>query len=435
MSTKKNILQNGFSTAAQKVVRILEQLFLVPFFITTWGAAYYGEWLTLTIIPSVLAFSDFGFGSAAANSLVLKYSSGKYQEAADIARTGFIVITFAISFGLLIGAAALGVTIHFHWLQHSLIPTHQAIIALIFMMLAKVLSFYMQIFEAYFRAARKAAFGINLSNINGLLNIGAGLIVLLLGYGVVAFAISQLVVAIVFNLAYGVIAERTLHLYREYKGQYSKSEAKDIFKNGFGFLMSPIWQSILFQGTTFVVRVTLGPLAVAVFNTVRTLSRSVNQLYSIISGSIFPEIQYEIGAGNMNQARKIYSKSIQIAFLLSFIGIILLAIFGLPAYNFWTKHELNPPYIMWFLFVAATAFNAVWWTAGVVFRAMNKPYKLSIAGVISSIIAIGGTYFGCKLWGLTGAAMGSLFFEIIMAVYILPVSNKMMDIKILQLFR
>lgn len=429
MSTlKKKIINNGISTTLQKGVRILEQLILVPFFISSWGAAYYGEWLTLTIIPSVLAFSDLGLGSAAANSFVLKYSGGYKQEAANIARTGFIVITMAIVAGLTLGTIGLGVTTHFGWLQHSLIPTNQAIIALSFIMLATVLSFYMQIFEAYFRAARKAALGINLSTINGLLNILAGLIVLLLGYGIVAFAISQLLVAIVFNIAYGIIAEKTLHLYREHKGKFSKSEAKSILKNGLGYLMSPVWQSLLFQGTTFVVRVTLGPVAVAIFNTVRTLSRSVNQLYSIVNGSVFPEIQYEIGVGNMDQARKIFSKSIQISFLLSIVGVLLLAIFGLPAYNLWTKHELNPPYIMWFIFITATAFNSVWWTSGVVFRAMNKPYKLSIAGIVCSVIAIGGTYLGCELWGLTGAAIGSLFFEILMAVYILPVSIRLINL-------
>lgn len=428
MSTKKNIIHNGISTAAQKGVRILEQLFLVPFFIMAWGAAYYGEWLTLTIIPSVLAFSDLGLGSAVANSFVLKYSGGNKQNAANIAHTGFIVISISIVAGLLIGIIGLGLSLHFEWLKHSIIPAKDAIIALIAMMLAKVLNFYMQIFEAYFRAARKAALGINLSTISGLLNVVAGLVVLLLGYGVVEFAISQLVVGVVTNLAYALIAEKTLHLNREFSGKFIQQEAKDILKNGLGYLMSPVWQSLLFQGTTFVVRITLGPVAVTVFNTVRTLSRSVNQLYSIINGSIFPEIQYEIGVGNMEQARKIFSKSIQITLILSIIGVLMLAIFGLPIYNIWTKNELNPPYFMWFIFVTATAFNAVWWTAGVVFRAMNKPYKLSIAGVVAAIIAIVITYIGCEFFGLTGAAIGSLVFEILMAIYILPLSRKMIGL-------
>ena len=70
MSLKKRLVNNGLASILQKGVRVLEELFLVPFFISAWGAAYYGEWLTLTIIPSVIAFSDLGFGTAAANSFV-----------------------------------------------------------------------------------------------------------------------------------------------------------------------------------------------------------------------------------------------------------------------------------------------------------------------------------------------------------------------------
>lgn len=61
MSIVKGIISNGLANVVQKIVRIADQLLLVPFFLTHWGAAMYGEWLTLTIIPSVLAFSDLGF--------------------------------------------------------------------------------------------------------------------------------------------------------------------------------------------------------------------------------------------------------------------------------------------------------------------------------------------------------------------------------------
>jgi hypothetical protein len=42
--------------------------------------------------------------------------------------------------------------------------------------------------------------------------------------------------------------------------------------------MSPMWQAIFFQGTTFVVRILLRPIAVTIFNTVRTvLERQMNE--------------------------------------------------------------------------------------------------------------------------------------------------------------
>jgi O-antigen/teichoic acid export membrane protein len=428
MSLRKKLIANGIANVIQKLVRVLEQLLLVPFFIASWGAAYYGEWLTLTIIPSVLAFSDLGFGSAVANSFVLKYASGDKSEAANISKTGFIIISLTIGGGIIIGGIVLMVIDQCHLLKNSLISANDAAWSLSFLITARLLAFYSQLSEAYFRAARKAAKGINLSTGYSGLNIITGFIVLWMGYGVVAFALSQLVVSVLFNIFYGWSAVTILKLNKECKGYYMRSEAKEIITKGFGYLMTPVWQTLFFQGTTLIVRLTLGPIAVAVFNTVRTLSRSVNQMYSIVNGSIFPEIQYEIGAKHWETVRFILVRAIKTSFVLSIVGVTLLALFGLPVYAIWTHNELNPPIVMWYLFLLGILLNAVWWTAGVVFRAMNKPYQLAIAGIISSLLSVGCSYILCLHWGLIGAAIGTLLFEVIMALYVMPTSYRLIGI-------
>ena len=434
LNTKNNIFKNGIASFFQKSVRVLEQLLLVPFFISAWGAAYYGEWLTLTIIPSILAYSDLGFGTAAANSFVLKYASGDKQSAADISKTGFIIISFAILIGILIGGIILAIIIHFNLLESSLIPFKEAVLAIFFIMFAKVMSFYNQLSEAHYRAARKASLSINYITLRGWLNIAIGLCMLLLGYRVVAFAISQFIIAMLFNVFYGWQANKLLGLYKNVKGNFNKVYVREIAQKGFGFLMTPMWQSILFQGTTFVIRLTLGPVAVTIFNTVRTLSRSVNQMYSLINVSIFPELQFEIGAGKWAKAQKIYIYAMRTTFILGLAGITFLAFFGLWLYGLWTHNMLTPPKTVWYMFLLGALFNAAWWTSGAVLRAMNRPYDLSVAGFITSVIAIICSYVFAQQWGFIGAAFGSLLFEILMMLYVLPVSCKLMHLSIKKVF-
>ena len=93
MSSKlaKGIIGNGLAQITMKVIHALDQLLLIPFFLTAWGATYYGEWVTLSIIPSVLGFSDLGIGSAASNSFVLAYVSGKKQQAANLRKIGLVI--------------------------------------------------------------------------------------------------------------------------------------------------------------------------------------------------------------------------------------------------------------------------------------------------------------------------------------------------------
>lgn len=433
MSLKKNLFGNGIANILQKFVRTLEQLVMVPFFITAWGKAYYGEWLTLTIIPSIIAFSDLGFGSAAANSFVLKYASGEKQEAANIARTGIYITTLTVLGGVLISCIGMFVLSELNVFDKTLITASDAIWAVSILILAKLIGFFTQLFEAYFRAARKAALAVNLTSANAVLNLASGIVILQMGYGIVIFSLSQLIVAVLFNLFYAYKAKKTLNL--DVKGRIDNEHKKSILRKGLGYLMSPIWQSLYFQGTTFVVRITLGPEAVAVFNTVRTVCRSINQVFTMINGTVFPELQFEIGAGNMPRAHKLFRVAVWAAFICAVLGVLFLLFFGETFYNIWTKNQLVVPGPVWNIFMIGILFNAMWWTAGVAFRAVNKPYALAFMGVIASVLSVVSSYFLSLKFGLTGAAIGGLVLDVVMAIYILPVSAGLLGITVKEVFQ
>jgi len=433
MSLKKRLVNNGLASILQKGVRVLEQLFLVPFFISAWGAAYYGEWLTLTIIPSVIAFSDLGFGTAAANSFVLNYASGNKQKAADISKTGMHIISLMVFVAMGISVLAIFILKYFNVFEKSLIDSQDAIIAVSILILARLLNFYTQLIEAYYRSAQKAALSINLLTLKAALNLSTGLLILLLGYGVVEFAISQLVVILIFNFYYWIKGKKVLGLFREFNGRKDHIIRKDITHKGLSYLMSPIWQAIYFQGTTFVVRIVLGPEAVAVFNTVRTLSRSLNQIFFMVKGTVFPELQFEIGQENWKTAQKVFRIALLSVFLMSFLGFIFLAFFGLWFYNIWTHNELQVPTTMWYIFISGMLFNAIWWTAEMVFSLVNQPKKMAIYGVLVSLISVLLTYVLSKSMGLTGAAIGAVSLDLILVFWVVPNCCKLMHMTVKEL--
>lgn len=427
MSLKTILLKNGFATLIQKGIKIGEQLLLVPFFITAWGAAYYGEWLTLTIIPSIIGFSDLGFGTAAANSFILKYAANEKQEASNISKSGFMSVNIIVILAMLLSFLIILGFNYFNLFDKSLIPKQDAILAVIFLMLARVLGFYLPLNEAYFRAARKASLSINLQSIYSGLNLSVGLIVLLCKGNIVMYAFTNLIIAIVFNIFYTIWARKILPIHNEYKGIVVVTDIKVIFHKGFGFLLSPVWQAIFFQGTTFVVRVVLGPVAVTIFNTVRTLTRAVNQANAMVIATMLPELQYEMGAGNFAKARKIFRFGLTIITIIAIVGVVFLYLGGPWFYELWTRKALNPPAIMWNIFIIGIVFNGIWWMSSDVLIAANKPYDFTIAGVIASVLAVLISYFLSISFGLTGAAIGSLFLDVFLFAYVLPRSCKLIE--------
>lgn len=435
MSSKlaKGIIGNGLAQITLKVIRVLEQLLLIPFFLSAWGAAYYGEWITLSIIPTVLAFSNFGFGTAAGNSFVLAYTSGDKQKAADINKSGILVVGGSIVIGGIITAAILWGGSYFHFFENSLIPIHEAILAIGLLMTGRLISFYHLLIEGYYRGARKSV-------LSGFLYAGWSAIRLIVGFGVlygeggiVEYAFFQFLITILFTIVYFVVGRRLVDL-KGYHGRYVLSDIKQMASKGMGYMMDPVWQSIYFQGTTFVVRLTLGPEAVAAFNTIRTACRSVSQVFNVVNGSIFPELQYEYGQGNMKTVHRLFRMSVLSSILVGIIGTICLSLFGLEIYNWWTQSQLSVSSEVWNTFVVSILFNSVWWTAMVAYPVTNKPYHFAIASITTACLSVVISFVLSIYLGLWGAALGTMLFELVMMLYVLLDSCHLLGMKIIELF-
>lgn len=429
----KGIIGNGLAQITLKVIRVMEQLLLVPFFLLAWGDAYYGEWVTLSIIPTILTFTNFGFGSAVSNSFVLAYTGGDKQKAADINKNGILVVGGSVVIGGLITAIILFGGSYFHIFENSIIPINEAILAIALLMTGRLISFYHLLIEGYYRGARKAVLSGFLYAGCSAVNLKVGLCVLYWEGGIVEYAYSQFFVTVAFTIVYFVIGRRLVDL-KGYQGRYILSEIKRITSKGMGYMMDPVWQCIYFQGTTLVVRLTLGPEAVAAFNTIRTACRSTSQIFSMVNGSIFPELQYEYGQGNMKTVHRLFRMSVLSSILIGTIGVVFLSLFGMEIYNWWTQNQLSVSSEVWNTFVVSMLFNAVWWTAMVAYPVTNKPYHFAVASITTACLSVIISYILSIYLGLWGAVMGVTLFELIMMLYVLPDSCRLFGMKTIELF-
>lgn len=419
MSLKKRILKNGVAALFQKGIKVAEQLLLVPFFIKYWGVAYYGEWLTLTIVPTSLALADFGFGSAAANSFLLTYASGDKQGAANIARTGIYVLNFVVVGAIFLSLIIIFILKYFGTFDKLLIPRYEAISILMILLITRILNFYNALFEAHFRSARKASISINFLTCIALCNILMGVIVLVSGGRGLHYAWGTFMVVLIFNPIYIIWARKVLGLHRNYNGIIDKALIKPLLKKGFGYFLSPIWQAIYYQGMTFVIRITLGTVAVTVFNTLRTLVRSSAQAFGMTITAVYPDFQFEIGAKKYDNARKIFVRVLFINLLMAIGFVISLSLFGKQVYQWWTKNSLDLSQNIWILFIVGIPLYATWFTFSFIFEALNKPYVVTVAGLFCSLLTIIISFILSYSTGLLGSVVGSLIFDILMTVWML----------------
>ena len=176
-----------------------------------------------------------------------------------------------------------------------------------------------------------------------------------------------------------------------------------------------------------MVRIVLGPIAVTIFNTVRTLVRSVNHANAMVMSTLIPDLQFELGVGNLAKARKIFRLGLSIISAISILGILFLHFGGTWIYHTWTNTTIIIPSLMWNIFILGIFFNGIWWMSSEVLNAANQPYQFTLIALFVSVLALLISYFLSLFFGLSGAAIGGLFLDILLFSCLIFMSCKHLE--------
>jgi O-antigen/teichoic acid export membrane protein len=292
-----------------------------------------------------------------------------------------------------------------------------------------------QLHSGHFILARRAALGNNVNNVFSIVRMLSISAALLLTGDPVVIASLVFSLSVFNNLIIVLLARHLLKVDGQYVTDQTArsveqwwSTARIILKKGLSFFtIGSIWQVILFQGITLVVRIAMGPESVALFNTLRMLSRSVNQFISMIYATIFPELQAELCSGNIDRGGKLFRLAVGSSVLLGISGFFVLAVFGVPFYKFWTRSELSVPILAWFILIAGIPFNSLWWTMSMVFRAVNQPERVAHILLPCAIAAVGITWLLIGQFGVYAPITASLLFDVAVFLLILPPVSKIVN--------
>ncbi len=125
--TVRGRLIRGFgATALGPVVTAIIQLGTVPLLLHAWGAAKYGDWLLLSAVPSYLALSDMGFGTASGSDMTMRVAAGDRDGALRTFQSSWALLTSVSTAMLLMASATVWWIPWQRWLKLSSVSSLQA---------------------------------------------------------------------------------------------------------------------------------------------------------------------------------------------------------------------------------------------------------------------------------------------------------------------
>jgi O-antigen/teichoic acid export membrane protein len=254
--------------------------------------------------------------------------------------------------------------------------------------------------------------------------------------GVVWYGAGPVVAAAIFLVA-GVVGRFVVRVdikrlcpWLQYGFKHTHIEhARRLFRPGIASMGLSLSSVFANQGVITVIGMTLGPTAVVLFSTMRTLTRSAFQIVNMINLAILPEMSLALGAGDKSLATQIHNYSCRLCLWLNIFAIVFLLIFGKYAYEIWTNHAIPFDTRLCAILMLTMLVNAMWCTSSVVLVATNNIIQMSAYYFISNIGVILLAFIAGYFTNLYGIALSLILVEIVMIKVVVPRSLKIMNIK------
>ncbi|TWT65565.1 hypothetical protein Pan14r_51120 [Crateriforma conspicua] len=403
----------------------IRQILMVPLLIRLWGPECYGEWLALSAIPTFLAMSNLGLGTAAAIAIGMEASAGKVQQAWGLFASTTVIL---LAFFTLIFCGFAGVLLWFPEVAGHYEHLKSPVAIVVCLAMTTLLKLLAPTWQGWWIGVRRPAMANHWNNLNGFVELVICILIVASGGDALMLASMLLAWNVVWIFAYSFATLRMLRSQTEvrilFKPQWHRTTK--LLRTGLGHQLSPLWQAILFQGSILLAASLLGPAGAALWGSLRIMVRAGCQIIELVSQSLGPEFQLAYGSEDREQLRKLHSVGLSSSIGISAIGIFALVTIGPYVFDVWTDGQFSVGNLAWWTMSSSLLPFSMWWVSGELQRATNSPWFINLCGVVVSLLSVGIMY-ACSGLGIIAFCFGGLCFDGIMALLVLNRTLQMLD--------
>ncbi|RZT31842.1 lipopolysaccharide biosynthesis protein [Cupriavidus agavae] len=399
----KRIIAGIGANTYDQLANIAMQLASLPIFLSHWDLHTYGTWLVISAIPSYLSMADVGMVTVAGNRMSMLAGAGEMPAANRVFQSAqmFILLTCASIAMLAIPAALL--------LPVPELGSLDMRLALAALLASVLLSLGAGLSNAAFLSTGRYAQGVTMNVTARLLEWAGGIAGLLLAGTFAAVACGMLAVRVATLLWISRQSTSTRAGLSWGMGDADWAEVRAMLKPSIAFMTFPISNALTFQGFTLLTAHLLGPAAVAVFNTYRTVARVAVQVTSTLSHALWPEFARMFGSGQLDALRRLLLRTALIGALGAIALSAVLYVCAPLLLRIWTKGEIPFHASVMAAFLCYAAVAGLWHIPRVVLLATNQHGRLGVAALaLSALSLLGAWVLGTQMqiMGLVVAMIG-----------------------------
>ena len=424
-STKRRLILGFISNWVSKLASTIIQLIQVPVFLHFWSVPLYGEWLIVSSIPSTLSFANVGFGSVAGNEMAMAEAAGNRQAALRSFQSSWWLISGICSLTILIGGCVLYLFPVARHLHLNSIGERDTKAVLFCLGVSVLLGQLEQLLQAAYRSIGRYPYGSFVKSCMTLAAFIAMIVPVVLGGGVRAVALVFALANALGTIILAFMVKRDVP-WIEYGWKHASwNEIRRITGPAVAFMGFPIGIALNLQGTLMAIGYALGPTAVVVFGTARTVSRVALQMVQMVNQTFEPELSLSFGAGNIPLVRTLHRRACQLALLTAVVIVLGMITVGPWFLHHWTAGHVPPSRPLLSILLLVVIVYALWSTSSVLITSTNQHQRLAAWYIVGTSLTVCVTYVLARRFGLYAAAASLILSEAVMSGYVLPTSLRL----------
>ncbi len=416
----------GANSLGQIITAII-QVVSVPLFLKFWGIELYGEWLILSAIPAYFAMSDIGFGSVAANEMTMLVAREDKSTALEVFQSSWLFISgISLLIALVVLANIWFVPVE-RWFKISHLNHIEVCGVVLFLTVHVLVGLQGGLLQAGFRCEGRYALGVFWGNVLRFVEFGIVTLAVYLGARPLIASFIFLSIRCIGTIGLR-LSLRKQSPWIVYGFRHARiATVKRLAIPAIAFMGFPFGNAMSIQGMRMIISAVLGPPAVVIFSTLRTLTRFALQVMGMINNTVWPEISMAYGANDMELARKLHRYSCQASLWLSLCAVAVLFATGKWIVHIWTQGKIIMDANLFYLLLAVIVANSLWYTSSVVLAAINKHQHMALYYATGTSLSLMLAWVLIPTLGLNGAALALLSIDMFMSFYVVKNSLALLN--------
>jgi len=421
-STKRRLLLGFIVNWIGKLASSIIQLVQVPVFLHFWNTPLFGEWLILNSVPAYLSFSSIGFGNVAGNEMTMMVARNNREDALRVFQSCWWLITLICASTVVLLSGALYFLPAAHLLKLTHLSEYDTKWIIFYLGLSVLFGQLEQLIQSAYRCIGRYPYGSALKTILSFSAFSGMIAAVALGHGPRVTALVFAAINVAGTFVQCLFIRRDIPWIEFGWKHASFAEIRRLAPFAVAFMGFPAGNALNLSGTLLAVGYALGPVAVVVFGTARTVSRVALQMVQMINTTFEPELSIAYGAGNYDLTRTLLRRACQLALLVAVVIVIVMLTFGPWFLTHWTGGHVPPSRGLLSILLLVVIFYALWSTSATLITSTNQHQRLATYYILGTSLTCVFCYFFARSYGLYGAAASLLISEIVMNLYVVPAS-------------